>query len=71
MKVSFEGTVLVNIIMNILRMENTGRVRTQNMERSVPVFAVEGLNPESLASLEQADEIAEGMRLEPILILCL
>ena len=32
----------------------------KNMERSVlKAFALEGLNPESLASLEQADEIAE------------
>ena len=57
----FEGTVLVNIIKNILRMEKILDVfERKNMERSVlKAFAVEGLNPESLASLEQADEIAE------------
>jgi DNA gyrase subunit B len=56
-----EGTVLVNIIKNILRMEKILDVfERKNMERSVlKAFAVEGLNPESLASLEQADEIAE------------
>ncbi len=56
-----EGTVLVNIIKNILRMEKILDVfERKNMERSVlKAFAVEGLNPESLASLERADEIAE------------
>ncbi len=56
-----EGTVLVNIIKNILRMEKILDVfERKNMERSVlKAFAVEGLNPGSLASLEQADEIAE------------
>jgi len=56
-----EGTVLVNIIKNILRMEKILDVfERKNMERSVlKAFAVEGLNPGSLASLELADEIAE------------
>jgi DNA gyrase subunit B len=56
-----EGTVLVNLIKIILRMEKILDVfERKNMERSVlKAFAVEGLNPGSLASLERADEIAE------------
>lgn len=56
-----EGTVLVNIIKNLLRMEKILDVfERKNMERLVlKAFALEGLNPESLASQEQADEIAE------------
>lgn len=55
-----EGTVLVNIIKNLLRMEKILDVfERKNMERLVlKAFALEGLNPESLASQEQADEIA-------------
>ncbi len=55
-----EGTVLINIIKNLLRMEKILDVfERKNMERLVlKAFALEGLNPESLASQEQADEIA-------------
>jgi DNA gyrase subunit B len=55
-----EGTILVNIIKILLRMEKILDVfERKNMERSVlKAFALEGLNPDSLASQEQADEIA-------------
>jgi DNA gyrase subunit B len=65
-----EGTVLVNIIKNLLRMEKILDVfERKNMERSVlKAFALEGLNPESLSSQEQADEIAKRVfeRLEAV-----
>ncbi len=59
-----EGTILVNIIKNLLRMEKILDVfERKNMERSVlKAFALEGLNLESLSSQEQADEIARRVR---------
>ncbi len=58
------GTVLVNIIKNLIRMERILDVfERKNMERFVlKAFALERLNPESLASREETGAIAEKVR---------
>ncbi|MGB6064302.1 MAG: DNA topoisomerase (ATP-hydrolyzing) subunit B [Desulfomonilaceae bacterium] len=59
-----EGTVLVNIVKNLIRMERILDVfERKNMERTVlKAFALERLNPEFLASREETGVIAEKVR---------